>query len=153
MTKLVLAVAAVATALVGCSGASGNEDLQVNDVGQAQGALAAPAPSGGDTTGDGADANGEVGDHDCQEGDKDGHDRHHRHKFSALDALDGVKDHQITIANLPPGLPDRLLAKLHAIDTNGDGIVTKAEVKAFRKAHHHGDHDRQGENENEQSGG
>ncbi|HEY8078895.1 MAG TPA: hypothetical protein VIF62_32410, partial [Labilithrix sp.] len=104
----------------------------VNDVASSQGALASS-----DTTGDGADANGDVGDHDCQDGDKDGHAHHHRHKFAVLDALDGVKDKQITIASLPAGLPDHLIAKLHAIDANGDGIVTKPEVKAFRQAHKH----------------
>lgn len=143
MTKL--APLAAAIVFVGCAGHSGNDDLEVNDLGSTRDALATPAaPSptttGDDTTGDGEHEDGsEVGDKDCRHGDKDGHGHHHRHKFSVLDALDGTVDHQITIANLPPGLPDRLLAKLHTIDADGDGIVTKTEVKAFRKQHrHHG---------------
>jgi hypothetical protein len=139
MTKLLCLAAAIV--FVGCAGHSGNDDLEVNDVGATQDALATPGPStSDDTTGDGEQEDGaEVGDKDCRHGDKDGHAHHHRHKFSVLDALDGTVDHQITIADLPPGLPDHLIAKLHKIDTDGDGIVTKAEVKAFKKQRRHHD--------------
>jgi hypothetical protein len=146
MTSRLLTVAFALTFAAGCGGASGNQDLEVNDTGSTGAALQGPSD---DTTGN---SGSDVGDKDCKDGDHDGHARHHRHKFSVLDAMDGVKDGQITIANLPPGLPQRLIDKLHQIDTDGDGIVTKAEVKAFRKAHHHehggdhdGDHDEQGE--------
>ena len=44
---------------------------------------------------------------------------------------------QITIASLPATLPARLIARLHEIDSNGDGIVTKAEAKAWEHAHKH----------------
>ena len=36
----------------------------------------------------------------------------------------------ITIALLPPGQPARLLERLHAIDANQDGLVTRDEAKA-----------------------
>lgn len=136
------------TLAVGCGGATGNDDLEVNDVGSSNAALQGPSDST-DTTGN---EGSEVGDKDCKDGDHDGHGHHHRHKFKVLDALDGVVDHQITIANLPADLPQHLIDKLHKIDANGDGIVTKDEVKAFRKAHKHGDRDRDRDHEGDRDG-
>ncbi|MDB4938931.1 MAG: hypothetical protein JWP87_5903, partial [Labilithrix sp.] len=79
----------------------------------------------------------------CKDHDNDGHHKHHHHKFKVLDRMDGAKDKVITIASLPPGLPDRLIAKLHEIDTDGDGLVTRAEVKAHKheKKHHKDRHE------------
>ena len=78
-------------------------------------------------------------DHDCRDGDHDGHKRHRRHWFKVLDLLDGQKDKTITVASLPPGLPDRLIAKLGRIDKNDDGLVTKREAKRFRRHRHRGE--------------
>jgi len=104
-----------------------------------------------------ASADDERADDGCRDGDREGHHRHRRHWFKILDRIDGTKDKAITIAALPPGLPDRLIAKLHRIDKNDDGIVTKKEAKRWRKHRHHrdghgehedGEHD-DGEHENE----
>jgi hypothetical protein len=84
-----------------------------------------------------SEAQGEADDEDEGEA-RDEH--HHRHRlakllFKLLDRLDGTKDKEIVLASLPAKVPAKLLEKLHAIDTNGDGIVTKAEAKAAWKAH------------------
>lgn len=136
-----VSVGVLLTLAVGCAGAStANDDLEIDDLGSSESSLASPDPTGNDTTGeDGAETGGEVGDEDCNDGDHRGHGKHHRHKFSALDKLDGTRDRNITIASLPAGLPERIFAKLAKIDADHDGIVTKAEVKAFRKARKHGD--------------
>jgi hypothetical protein len=74
------------------------------------------------------------GDHDdvgnCHEGDNDHHRGHHHHFFKVLDKLDGQRDHVVTLANLPSGLPPLLLAALEGLDANHDGVVTKDEAKA-----------------------
>ena len=74
---------------------------------------------------------------ECNEDENEKHHHHRHHRFHVLDGLDGAQDHQITIASLPAGLPPRLIARLHEIDTNGDGVVTKAEAKAWSRAHKH----------------
>ena len=143
-----------AASLGGCGGAVAQDDaaLEIDDSHQAL--TAGPDPG---APGDDAD-DGEKS--DCNEHDRGGHKNHHKHKFKVLDALDGAKDHVIVIASLPAGLPDRLIAKLHTIDSNGDGSVTKDELKASLKRHKHkwhrsdwrdgehdGDDDRDGEHE------
>ena len=86
--------------------------------------------------GDGAKGNHHKGGKDrCNDRDHDKHAHHRHHKFKVLDRIDGTKDHVITIASLPAALPARLIARLHAIDTDGNGLVTKDEVKAWRHAH------------------
>ena len=147
----------MAFSLAACGGAVAEPDanLQISDADTTSAALASPDPG---NTGEDAD-NDDDNDNDEGEGDRDGkgdhhkgdhhkggkhrcndrdHDQHHHHrhhKFKVLDRIDGTKDHVITIALLPAALPDRLIARLHAIDTDGDGLVTKAEAKAWKHAH------------------
>ena len=122
----VLGIAALS--LGGCAGHDSEEvddGLEVTDAtGTTASALATPDPS--------TDAKSE-----CNEHDRDGHHHHRKHKFKVLDRLDGVKDHQITIAALPAGLPERLIARLHEMDADGNGAVTKDEARAWRHAHKH----------------
>jgi hypothetical protein len=140
----VFGLALAAFAIGGCGGkAASNDDLVVSD----NQALASPAPSsstgGGAGGGDSADDDSaDRGDDGCRDDDHDGHKNHHHHWFKVLDALDGTKDGKITIASLPAGTPDRLLARLHKLDTNNDGVVTRDEVKGHR--HHRGNHNEQG---------
>ena len=87
-------------------------------------------------------------DRDCRDEDgkpKHGHRKHHLFKW--LDRLDGDKDHRIVIASLPDKVPAGLIEKLHAIDSDKDGVVTKKEARHGKKhgKHHHphdGDRDR-----------
>jgi hypothetical protein len=77
-------------------------------------------------------------DHDCRDEDgrpKHGHRKHHLFKW--LDRLDGDKDHRIVIASLPAKVPAGIIEKLHAIDADKDGVVTKKEA---RHRHKHGKH-------------
>ncbi len=146
-------VAALSTALAACGGQAASEDdgTQVNDAKTSE-ALSSPqpaSPSGAtDATGDAADEDHERADKDddhdrgddheqCNEDEVGEHHHHRHHRFHVLDALDGTRDHQITIASLPATLPARLIARLHEIDTNGDGIVTKDEAKAWEHANKH----------------
>lgn len=153
VTVAVTAFALVTLGLAGCAGQVADDDaadLEISDTTSTSAALSSPEQQGdddGDTTGyEGDGERGEVGDKDCSDRDHDGHKRHHRHKFKMLDRIDGDKDGNITLAALPAGLPERLLAKLARLDADHDGIVTKAEVKAFRKHRkHRGDGHRKGE--------
>jgi len=145
-------VAAFALVLAGCAGQVDDDDatdLEISDTTSTSAALASPDldDEDGDTTGyEGDGERGEVGDKDCNDRDHAGHKRHHRHKFKMLDRIDGNKDGNITLAALPAGLPERLLAKLARLDADHDGIVTKAEVKTFRKHRkHRGEGHRKGE--------
>jgi hypothetical protein len=134
-------VGVVALALSGCGGESTNDDdeLQVDDsTANTSQAVSSPAPSGAGATG-GDDSDDPKS--DCNDHDHEKHRHHRHHFFKVLDRIDGTKDHQITIASLPASLPARLIARLHEIDTNGDGVVTKDEVKAWekeRRAEHKG---------------
>lgn len=142
MTSKLLVLVAFAAAAVACGGkADTNEsadgDFQIDEAGSS---LVSDAPDD-DGASDGADG--------CQKGDHD-HKGHRKHRFKALDLLDGVRDRQITLAALPADLSPHLLEKLHALDANTDGVVTKDEMKARRdhdherhgKKHHEGkDHD------------
>jgi hypothetical protein len=131
--KLLGVVGVAAVLLAGCGGQVAEDgELDVAD-GETSSAISSPDPgaaAAGDT-GDGDDAD-EPTDKDCNDRDHEKHHKHHHHKFKVLDRLDGTKDRVITIASLPAGLPDRLIAKLHKLDANGDGLVTRAEVKAHR---------------------
>jgi hypothetical protein len=148
---------ALASSVGGCAGHTDTEvddGTEVSDAKMTSSAISSPdpaAPSGGSGT---SGEPGERADHDddhdhgddhgeCKgDGDHEKHHHHRHHRFHVLDALDGTKDNQITIASLPAGLPPRLIARLHEIDANGDGIVTKDEAKAWFKAHRpdHGKH-------------
>jgi len=126
----IVAVALTALALAGCAGEIDDDDAL--EVDETESALTA-SPNAGES--DDGDEGG-----DCNDRDNGGHKHHHKHKFKVLDRLDGAKDHVIVIGALPAGLPARLIAKLQKIDADGDGAVSKDELKAHRKAHkHHGD--------------
>lgn len=143
----------LALGLGGCSGGADDDDdgTEVSDA-KVSAAISSPNPTApsGDTD-DPSDHEADRADHDddrdrgddrgdCKgDGDHEKHHHHRHHKFHVLDRLDGTKDHQITIASLPAELPPRLLARLHAIDANADGVVSKDEAKAWMKAHK-GDH-------------
>jgi hypothetical protein len=90
-----------------------------------------PGPSpGGACPGDDDHDDGSM----CHDGDGHhrGHHDHRHHLFKVLDSLDGKRDGVVTLAALPADLPDALVTALHALDTNGDGLVTRDEVKAAR---------------------
>ena len=156
-----------ALSLGGCGGevAAPEADLQVSDTDTTSAALASPDPSAGtggtseadddgDDDGDHRGGPGGKGDHkkgdhkkgdhekgdkgDCNDRDHGGHAHHRHHKFKVLDGIDGATDGVVTIASLPPALPARLIARLHKIDADGNGLVTKDEVKAWIHAHDHG---------------
>jgi hypothetical protein len=138
--KVLAVVGVAAVMLTGCGGAIDESELAVNDDDATSSAISSPDPGAGANDGDDADDEADETDDDCKDGDRrdgDGHHKHHHHKFKVLDRLDGVKDKIITIASLPPGLPDRLLHKLQKLDTNSDGLVTRAEVKAHKKNKKH----------------
>jgi hypothetical protein len=117
-----------APSMGGCSSHDDDDDIEVSDAPTTtSSALVSPDPS------DDPGAKGT-----CSEHDHEGHHHHRNHKFKVLDRADGAKDHVITIASLPSDLPDRLITRLHEIDTDGDGAVTKHEVHAWRHAHKHG---------------
>lgn len=159
MTSKSLRVAALAAVAIACGGKAESStpegDYQIDETGSA---LVSDSTTDADTNDDGS----------CKDGDHD-HKGHGKHRFKVLDRLDGVRDHQITLAALPANVSARLLEKLHALDANGDGVVTKDELKARRdKDHEHGkkkkhghhdddgddgrgdddDHDADGEHEN-----
>ena len=145
---LALSVAGLAAvSMGGCAGEVADDDassaLEVDDTDTTSAALASPDPGAavdgrdGHDDKDGRDAKDGKDRGECNDHGVDGHKHHRRHKFKHLDRLDGVKDGTIVIASLPPGLPERLIAKLHKIDIDGNGEVSKAEVKA---AIHHGKH-------------
>jgi hypothetical protein len=140
--------------LAACGGKvdAADNELDVADDDSTSAAISSPDPgatAGGDTSeaddgDDDGDRNGagdddadEHTDKDCKDGDSGNHHHHHHHKFKLLDRLDGAKDKVITIASLPAGLPERLIAKLHKLDKDGDGLVTRAEVKAHKHRKHH----------------
>ena len=151
-----------ALVVAGCGGQASTEDdgTEVNDAKTSQ-AIVSPqpaAPSGGGAAAEADDddherAGGEGSGHEaadkdddrdrgddhqeCTEDETEKHHHHRHHRFHVLDGLDGTRDHQITIASLPATLPPRLIARLHEIDANGDGIVTKDEAKAWEHAHKH----------------
>lgn len=152
-----------ALVVAGCGGQAATEDdgTEVNDARTRQ-AISSPQPSDTSDTStppgpsagdDGARDDGAGDDHeradkdddrdrgddhaDCNEDETEKHHHHRHHRFHVLDTLDGTRDRQITIASLPASLPARLIARLHEIDTNGDGIVTKDEAKAWEHAHKH----------------
>lgn len=146
----VLTIAAAALSLGGCAGEDDDDDadaLEVDETDSADSALSA-GPNAGDDS-DGAKTGGPDGNKadkgECRDDDHGGHKHHHKHKFKVLDRLDGAKDHTIVIAALPAGLPDRLIAKLHKIDADGDGAVSKDELKAALKRHKHKEKDRDGD--------
>jgi hypothetical protein len=122
-----LAFLALAAGACGGEAEDGDEDLVIDDT---ESALSGPEVS--DETDD-ADENGDRADDGCRDGDHDGHRHHRRHWFRILDLLDGTRDKTITIASLPQGLPDRLIARLHRIDRDDDGVVTKREAKRARR--------------------
>jgi hypothetical protein len=144
-------VGAIALSLGACGGATAEDTTEVNDSSLSQAATSAtpPAPGAAGDNGERADRDDDRdrGDDsgECNDHDGEGHHHHRHHRFHVLDRLDGKQDDQITIASLPPSLPPRLIARLHEIDTNGDGIVTKAEAKAWAKAHDHHPGDRDGD--------
>jgi hypothetical protein len=135
-----------ALTLAACGGEVTDPDanLQISDADTTSAALGSPDPG---NTGEDADDDDDSNDPDgkgdhhkggkarCNDRDHDQHHHHRHHKFKVLDRIDGTKDHVITIASLPAALPDRLIARLHAIDTDGDGLVTKPEAKAWSHAH------------------
>lgn len=126
LLSLPLAAAALVSlvSLGACGGAVDSSlDDDDLDIDEADSALTSPDPAGDE------DRQGED-DRDCRDGDRHHHKHHLKHKWKVLDRLDGAHDHAITIASLPPGLPARLLEKLHKLDANGDGVVVKDEVKA-----------------------
>jgi len=146
MARFQLATVVCAVVLASCGGkVESQDDPVINDT---QGGLAAPDPSGGgggdSNAGDDDDSKADEG---CKDGDRDGHKHHHKHWFRHLDKLDGTQDKQITIANLPDGLPDGLIKRLHQLDANNDGVVTKKEARHQWKAwaHRHHDHDDDGD--------
>ena len=129
-----LSACAALVVLIGCGGKteSVDGDIVVSD----DSALSGPEGPASSSEAD----DEERGDDGCKDGDHDGHKHHRHHWFKVLDRLDGQKDKAITIANLPAGMPEGLLKKLHRIDRNGDGVVTKKEAK--KAWHHkHRDHD------------
>ena len=163
------AVGLLALSVAACGGqaATGDDGTEVNDATTSQ-AVSSPDPSGagaaapstgggddsdGDKEGPDDDHQGDRADKDddrdrgddhgeCNEDENEKHHHHRHHRFHVLDGLDGTRDHQITIASLPAALPPRLIARLHEIDTNGDGIVTKDEAKAWSHAHKRGHGDK-----------
>ena len=77
---------------------------------------------------------------DRREGRRDGRkhgDRRHKHRqmFRRLDRLDGVKDGRITLASLPPNLPERLVARLARLDVDGSGDVSREEARVACHEH------------------
>lgn len=70
--------------------------------------------------------------HECRGGKRHHHGRG-KNKFHHLDSIDGFEDGAITLDRLPDAVPAEMLAKLHKIDVNNDGVVTKEEA---RNAHH-----------------
>jgi hypothetical protein len=165
MSSAVLRLAALslvglaALSVAACAGqVDPNADLLVSDADTSSSALASPDPGAAGAPGAPGASDGEDDDGDHDDGDHHGgkggkgdhpkgpkdhcngqehgeHAHHRHHKFKVLDGIDGTKDHVITIAALPAALPPRLIARLHAIDTDGDGLVTKDEVKAWKQAH------------------
>jgi len=161
----VVGLAALSLAACGGQTADPDANLKVSDADTTSAALASPDPAAGaaadtsDSEDDDGDNDGEHGDNDsdhqdgdrgakgakgdhrkagkdhCNDREHDQHKHHRRHKFKVLDRVDGTKDGIITIASLPAALPDRLIARLHKIDTDGNGLVTKDEVKAWKQAH------------------
>lgn len=118
--------------LGGCGGqAEEDEDLVIDE---SESALSGVESAEADDDSDRADDG-------CRDGDHDGHKRHRRHWFKILDLLDGTRDKAVTLAALPDGLPDRLVARLGKMDANADGIVTKKEVKRALRRHRHHDDD------------
>lgn len=135
--RVLLGVAAVGVLVLGgCGGKITNDsDLVISDNESGLGATGASEADDGDRADD-----------DCRDEDHDGHKHHRRHWFKVLDKLDGTRDKRIVIGSLPAGLPDRLIAKLQKLDRNGDGVVTRREVKGHRH-HDDGDRDDQGDDE------
>ena len=127
--SLCAALFAASALAFGCAGAKDNElddDTELpDDVETSAGTLAVDAEA--------RDAVDDV-DRDHKKGDRDGHRKHTRKLFKLLDRLDGDKDGRIVIASLPAKAPPRLIAKLHEIDADGDGAVTKEEARAKCKA-------------------
>jgi hypothetical protein len=138
-----VSLAALSVGLGGCAGQiEEDDDHEITDLDSTTEGLT-PDPAGGDQddqTSDGHADPSEHGDKACddRDGDHRKHHNHRHHKFKVLDRLDGTHDNAITIASLPAGLPDRLLAKLAKIDKDDDGIVTKAEAKAWMHRKKHG---------------
>lgn len=138
-------VGLVAVLAAGCGGAVEENDQVVSDAQSTSAGLASPDPQGGGGAGTAGDDDRDddandpdarrMGSRHCNDHDRDGHRHHRHHKFKVLDAMDGKRDGHITIADLPAGLPDRLITRLHEIDTDGDGEVTWNEVAAWRRAH------------------
>jgi hypothetical protein len=118
-------------------GANGNDD-SANDDGENNDDTAGHQDGPNDDHADRDDDREHGDDHEKCNGNADEkHHQHRHHRFHVLDGLDGTKDRRITIASLPAGLPQRLLARLGEIDSNGDGVVTKDEAKAWSAAHAH----------------
>ena len=139
----VLAISVVGL-LAACGGAVEENDQVVSDAQSTSAGLASPDPQGGGGDDRDDDANDPEARHrgsrHCKDHDHEGHHHHRHHRFKVLDAMDGKRDGHITIANLPAGLPDRLITRLHEIDADGDGDVTWNEVAAWRRAHDDDDH-------------
>src|SRR5689334_13486913 len=115
---------ALGMSLGGCAADVDDDDdgMVVDEADETSSALTSPEP---ETSAD--------SDADCNDSDARDHKKHRKHKFKILDRLDGTKDRSIVIASLPEGLPEKLIAKLNKIDTDHDGIVTKAEAKVWWK--------------------
>ena len=135
--KLFAVIGVAAVVLAACGGhVAADGELAVSDNDTTSSAISSPDPGETGDGNDGDDAD-EKTDEDCNDRDREKHDHHHHHKFKVLDRMDGARDKVITIASLPAGLPERLFAKLHKLDTNGDGLVTRDEVKAHKRGKHH----------------
>ena len=131
-------VGLLALAAAGCSGEADNTDeTEINDAKTAS-ALSSPDPNPTDDQADRADHDDDD-DHgddksDCKDdGDHAKHHHHRHHRFEVLDKLDGTHDREIAIASLPSALPPRLIARLHEIDTNGDGVVRRTRRRPGRR--------------------
>jgi hypothetical protein len=135
MHRSIIVLALSVAALVGCAGATDNELDDDVDLPDDFDSVSQGLSTGGVEVDPEHEASGDH-ERDC-EGHHGKHKRGNRlhHLFKRLDRLDGEKDKQIVIASLPDRVPDRLIEKLRTIDANNDGIVTKDEVKAARKAH------------------
>jgi hypothetical protein len=143
-TLITSIVAAGSLALIAaCSGATTSDvegDLP-EDFDDSAAALAVE-PEPDDSLSDDDDDRDDNGDHhkdkdkEKREGKHKKKHRHH-HLFKKLDRLDGDKNGAIVIASLPARVPPRVLEKLHEIDTNDDGIVTRAESHEHCFAKHH----------------
>jgi hypothetical protein len=127
--QLLIAFSIASVSLVGCGGSTDSEvdddvDLPADFDSVTEGLTVDPADEASE-------------DHDQDDREHHGKPRHGRrlhNLFKRLDRADGTKDGTIVIASLPERFPKGLIMKLQRIDGNGDGIVTKDEVRATWRA-------------------